>query len=348
MIPDSDIILVQDTAFIAIGDTATFKIVVNTANIEMIGFAFLIAFSDEVFLPILYDNGDIDISGITLWEPFAEGPVLPSNASINDFYANPKTGVADTVGSADLNGLPWYQLFYGEAGPQNQSALGNDLTVATFRAKILVWPSDGSGFTTMYFDAHEANGYTRNGQPGILSSFRQLNSLQVVVSGAKIRPAIPDTVITPGTNISLELGNYLFSVYDSTQVTWSYTDLINTSGSSFGLGTASSSYQIDINTNLVDHGTITALIHLDTPNPLYFDSQVFKAYVDFAPIFDQDLDVANFTFDEDTPFTRAISTLFSDDDDSGPDITIWLEPDSLVHISYDNNEIGRASCRERV
>ena len=303
-----------DTAAVAIGDTVTFQIRVNASTESIFAWQFLLTIDDYVFRPVLKYWG-LDGDGNEIWQPFTSGSAMATNPSTNRFYAG------DSLDGSDVNGIPGYQLAYGQVLTAGIGVSGSNLIAATFDLVIMDWPLEGSSISVIRFDGTPLwdNLFIRPNEPAIEVSFNQLNSLNALISGVKIYPPLPDTLLVPGTNLDIWMGEHLSSgLFDSTDVTWSYTNLVLPTGATFDLSQVGNTYRLSLTTNDSTHDILNALIRVDTPDPLYWDEQLFTVVIDYVPVFDRPL--TTFAFDEDTQLVIATDSLFTDQDDTGADL----------------------------
>ncbi|MFC1481148.1 T9SS type A sorting domain-containing protein [Candidatus Neomarinimicrobiota bacterium] len=321
--------LISDNGpLLTLNDTATFSIQIDTGGDHIFGAEAYVSIPNTILTPVLSGPDS----------PFIPGTWIKNGAQSNNTWT-------DSLGY-DTNGIPGVQYNYSQIDlDRKYNGVG---TLAQFRVVPNSIPDNPTATVTLSFDMTNFNGRltkylieTEFGTPEA-AEFSQTLSVTVQIGGAEIRPAIPDTNITPGASYIIDLANHFMSgAYDVTDpgVTWSWTSI--TPVADVNVLSDFPNDQIAITTGATAYGTLEFDLFMDAVGAVegdFSDSQRVTITVNSPPAFDQDLTPANFTFDEDTPFTRATSTLFTDLDDNGPNITMWLEPDSLVHLTYDNND----------
>ena len=318
------------------GDTIKFSIAVDIPE-KTTGILFYLSIDENVFRPVLMGG-----------KPFLPGNFIPSSAPIeNNMHG-------DSLDAMD-NLRPGWQMDYfhtlipSEVDPVSGTGIG-----AYFYLEVVDIPlyTPTLKFDKSNVDSRES-GYYRYWPGNPTGDYNKYNNhpceVEVELAGIVIRPALPDTLILPGTDLNIYLGQHFYSGVpnvDSTDAVWSTIIYNKPAGSSLNLiPEAGPTTRLNFTTNATDHDILDVLIKVDATDGVddYADQQYWRVYVDYPPVFDQDLsDPLLFTFNEDTQLSLAANAdigggvLFTDLDDSGPAITMWLEPDSLVHLSYND------------
>ena len=343
-------------ALLAIGDTATFEIWMNPGTPygkDITGYEFYLTFDPTVFKPLFADtvisisDGDTTIT----YQPFSIGELILGHWEKNNTRGDEWS---DPYPDPDLNLLAGFQLDYSQhtaPSGSGRESFAHSGVAGTFVLTVIGVPPTGTA--TITFDdqyiiptegARQTRYYPKIRDPkyGNRVPFNILGNLDILIGGLKIRPVIPDTVVTPGTTLRIILEDHFLSgMYDPDEVTWTLTGITNPGGTN--------AYRDDADTSLVvtslgtDQCYVDLTVKLESNVPLYTDSQPLRVTVDNRPVFDQDLsNPLLFTFDEDTQLPLDANAdiiggvLFTDQDDNGPDLTIWLEPSSPINLSYDN------------
>ncbi len=162
--------------------------------------------------------------------------------------------------------------------------------------------------------------------------------MEILVAGLKILPIIPDTVIAPGSALSIYLSDHFTSgLYDSSQGVWTVGPLgPHPSGASVAYNASSAVDSIYITTTGLSQGILDLTIRLDSPEPtpLYTDTQQLRIIIDYAPVFAPPFPALQ--FDEDDSLVVVGAAIFTDQDDAGPDISVRLEPAAPIRVRYDD------------
>ncbi len=339
---------------LTVGGEFEFSVEINTETERIIGYSFFITIDTTVFLPLLVYNST---SG--RWEPFIRGSFIPSPLQyINDGHDQYDRDIgqflpADTVindHSVERNGLPGHQMDYEIVGGPDLTPFSATFSGAMFKLRVVGLPASGADSVTLSLDTDTFHGrHTRLHLPNnanLVLRRNQLMDLTMPIAGVAISPALGDTVITPGASLSIWLGGHFstgIAGLDSTDAVWSTIIYNRPVGSNLNLiPEAGPTTRLNFTTNAADHDSLDILVKVqatDTTLTTHSDEQRWKVYVDNPPVFNVAL--PSFTFNEDTQLAYPANangggTIFRDDDDVGPAITMWLEPDSLVHLSYDD------------
>ncbi|MCH8838380.1 MAG: T9SS type A sorting domain-containing protein [Candidatus Marinimicrobia bacterium] len=316
------------------GDTIKFSITVDIPE-PTTGIKFYLSIDDQVFRPVLTDG-----------LPFITGNFMPS-AATNENGTHRDSLHLDPMD----NGIPGWQMdFYHFLIPSTENPVSGQGIGAYFYLEVVDIPLDTPTlkFDRSNLDSRESGYYRYFPETGVSSYYKYSNhpaEIEVELAGIVIRPALPDTLILPGTDLNIYLGQHFYSGVpgvDSTDAVWSTIIYNKPAGSSLTLiPEAGPTTRLNFTTDPLDHDILDVLIKVDATDGIdfYADEQNWRVYVDYPPAFSVAL--PSFTFDEDTqlPYVANANgggTIFRDDDDTGTAITMWLEPDSLVHLSYDN------------
>ena len=335
-------------AIVAVGDTVTFEVLLDPVGARLTGYEFYLTFDPAVFRPIYFDI-DTTISDqdtvivYRVFEPgslIALGPVL--NNTHGDVWSSPYV---------DLNDNPGFQLDYFQrtpvapAGVERQWFNGSGIA-ATFDLVVMSVPDDPSGLARITIDDQyvvpggggRETRYFLLGSGGLASDFAFLPPMEILVAGLKILPTIPDTVIAPGSALSIYLSDHFTSgLYDSSQGVWTVGPLgPHPSGASVAYNAGSAVDSIYITTTGTSQGILDLTIRLDSPEatPLYTDTQQLRIIIDYVPVFAPPFPTLQ--FDEDDSLVVAGAAIFTDLDDAGPDISVRLEPAAPIRVRYDD------------
>ena len=321
---------------ISLDDTVRFEITVDTRGEDIYGYQIFLTIP-EVFTPVLHHT---IIDGVVKYAPFIAGNFI----NVAPFTNKVHEDVGGLYGSG-------YQYNYGQFG--SSGIYEGKGVVASFDLAVTQMPVDPTEVVAIKYDYNNSDGrYTKyarvplTGEGREEKPFGQAIPDTVQIAGALIYPPIPDTVLTPGSGLDIWLGQHFTSLLDSTDAIWSYDPPYNIpGGSSFNIvdqRPALQTYELQFNTAPTDHDSLDVLIKMQATDPMppnytFYDQQNWKVIVDHAPVFDQPLP-DTLTTNEDVPITYfpANGALFTDRDDSLAAISVWLEPDSLVHVRYDS------------
>ncbi len=335
-------------AIVAVGDTVTIEVLLNPRGARLTAFEFYLTFDPAVFEPLFADidttfSEEDTVIVYRVFEPgnlIALGPVL--NNTHRDVWSDPYVD--------DLNDNPGFQLDYFQrtpvapAGVERQWFNGSGIA-ATFDLVVISVPDDPSGLARITFDYQNvvSGGGDRRTRYFLLdnnsipSDFSSLPPMEILVAGLKILPIIPDTVIAPGSALSIYLSDHFTSgLYDSSQGVWTVGPLgPHPSGANVAYNAVSAVDSIYITTTGTSQGILDLTIRLDSPEPtpLYTDTQQLRIIVDYAPVFTPPFPALQ--FDEDDSLVVAGGAIFSDLDDAGPDISVRLEPAAPIRVRYD-------------
>jgi hypothetical protein len=327
-----------------LGDTARFSVVIDTDGLAFTGFEVFITFDPDIFEPVVRPeiHGDS-----TIYRPF-----IPTTQLIKD---NPTPEINDTHGDewsspyTDLNGITDFQMDLGHqtavAGPGGvRSTFSGSGVGAYFELVVHKFPDNPTRTATIFLDNQYALGRQcryKAIDAGSYITFPFLTPLDVTVNGLAIYPEPPDTVMTPGTDFRISLWDHFASgEYDSSDVTWSIVP--NTAyppGVSVSLVDLESppSYRdsLIVTTTPTTHGVVDLNIILHPLDGLVADDTVrWRGIVDYPPVIGPAVP-ATVTFDEDDSVGVFAGDIFTDADDTPAEMTLWLEPDSLIHVYYD-------------
>ena len=316
---------------LALADTVTFRIIIDPENQDLTGFEFYLTIDPAVLKPILLANQINDTT--IVYRPFTKGS-FPGGTGVNDTHGDEWSDPY-----VDLNGLSGFQLDYsqqtGVGSPrQTFSYIG---TGATFQAVVIGLPSDPSGQTTITFDSggiHYQEGRQNRYWPEVGDGINMATTDGVFnIGGVRISPALPDTVLAPGDTWREYLPDHFASgLY--VDGAWSiipeyipgdpnaYIDFADTS--------------LVVTSSAGAHDSVTFTIRLEEQvDFLYYDEQRIRVTVDYPPVFTAPLPAQPFTYDEDDSLQLVDSDIFSDADDGGTSISVWLEPSSPIRVNYD-------------
>ncbi|MEE9464312.1 MAG: T9SS type A sorting domain-containing protein [Candidatus Neomarinimicrobiota bacterium] len=344
---------------IATGDTVTFDVVLDVQSVEQIvGFEIYLTMDPTIFKPLFSDTATI-VSGIdttVIYRPFYPGNLIALGPALNNSHGDIWSSPYD-----DLNGIANFQMDYFQhtpptppTGPRTYFSSGG--TAASFKVLVVGLPSNPSGLARINFDNQYAvpcpddpgrscgprkTQFFRLGAGADPSPFVTMTPLDILVAGLVIRPEIPDTLAIPGIPLRIKLSDHFLSgLYTINQTTWGLWNETSPGGTDAFIDLSDTSLVVTSQGN--DHTVVDVTVTVISTDLAYADSQAVKIIVDNPPEFNQDLsDPLLFTFDEDTqlPLTAnadAGGILFTDLDDAGPNLTIWLEPDTTVYLIYDD------------
>ena len=330
----------QGQTILAIGDTVTFEIWMDPHGLRLTGYDIYLTFDPEVFKPIFTDTTFTVSNGDTtfIFRPFSStGELILSGPLQNDTRGD----VWATPYLVDVNRLAGFQLDYSQHTPACggcRQSFSHSGVAATFRLTVIGIPPAGPA--TITFDnqyiiptggARETGFYPLTGDEA-KRDFDILGNLNILVAGLKILPALPDTTINPGETLRLRLADYFLSgLYTPAQVTWSLT--VNSTPGATSAVLDLSDTSLVVATTALDQGIADLTLLVTSNDFLYSDSQNLQVIVDWPPVFTPPF--PSLQFDEDDSLVVAGSAIFSDLDDTGPDISVRLEPAAPIRVRYD-------------
>lgn len=338
---------------IAIGDTAIFEIWMDPHGRSLTGYEFYLTFDPTVFKPIFADTAISISDGDTTrtYLPFRIGTLIfghwEKNNTRGDEWSDPYT-------YPDKNMLWGFQLDYSQhtaPSGNGRESFAHSGVAGIFELTVIGVPPTGT--TTITFDnqykiptggSRQTRYYPLGTAPK--QEFNILGNLEILVAGVIISPSLPDTLILPGQDLNVWLGSH-FSTglvgLDSTDAIWSedltYPGRHYPAGASFNLfGEPGPTTRVELTNTAGVHDSLSVLIQVELTDPVtlvtYQDQQVLRAIVDNPPVFAA-LPAQPFTYDEDDSLQLVYSDIFTDADDGGTDISVWLEPSSPIRVNYD-------------
>ncbi|MFB0517608.1 MAG: T9SS type A sorting domain-containing protein [Candidatus Neomarinimicrobiota bacterium] len=319
---------------IAKGDTVTFLVYVNPAGERLTGYDIFLTVDPSIFKPLF----TTDTLGDTVYyRPFRETNQLiwDNSPQVNDTHG-------DIWGKSDmLNGIPGFQMdFIHQTAPgAPRRTFRKAGTAAFFDMVVMDFPADTSNLAYIRFDidyvvpgggSRETKYHPEFGDAKYFPR-GNLHDLAILIAGLAIYPPIPDTVLAPGLPLIIPLEDHFkSSLYSPADAIWNVTASTPLPpGTSFNMIGDS----LIITTNPTAHGIIDLTIDLDVPDGLYSDSQALRVYVDYPPVVGP-LSIP-IQFDEDDSLTVPKADLFTDPDDSGSGINLWIQPESPIYIRWD-------------
>jgi len=299
-----------------IGDVLEFRVEINTHGDDVTGAAFFLTINSDYLEPV-YNNG----------MPFVHGNFLKTG------YANFNDTHLDSLHNPDnANGIPGFQLdYYQSTGP----AIGGERisnrgvgVLATFRLRVVGLTPGANVPAMIEFNYSQANnretGYYVKDAPGSRQRFRPTpTDFEVYLSGIKIEPVIPDTLIVPGNPFNWEMNNYLLGDPTRGAYLWAYetiqavTDVQAQFNGSI----------LQINSANTSNGILKLKLIASQQGTAYADTQMVAIALNHNPEF-----VANLpqvVFDEDSSVTMAKSAFFTDIDNSYSEITLSAVSDNI-------------------
>ncbi len=311
---------------LTLGDTARFRIKIDTHEEDIYGFSVYLSIPDMVFAPVFTPSQ----------EPFIPGTWIKEAPSVNDTHE-------DTLGQ-DTDDIPGIQYNYSQF-KANTTVRGVGYA-AEFELVPIAIPDNPTGTVTLRFDRTAWNSretiylWQSPYNTAVGKEFKTYPPLDLQIAGAKIFPAIPDTNLLPTATWVVPLDNHLISsIYLPNEVVWNYT--VNNpplpTGVSMNL-TGPTPWELTVATTSASHGLLDLTIDLAATGELegdFFDTARVLITVDYPPVFTAPLPAQPFTYDEDDSLNLASSDIFTDDDDPGADISVWLEPGSPIRVNYD-------------
>ncbi|MCK5520205.1 MAG: hypothetical protein KAI81_03760, partial [Candidatus Marinimicrobia bacterium] len=319
----------QDDALL-VGDVVTFSVSVDVQSNSCTGAICNLTFDPIIFKPVFHE-------GVPFKSGTFSGYSWVANETNDDVWADPYV---------DKNGIGGFQIGYAEL-TKAASVPGGRLTVsgqgllATFKLEVLkipdiMNPETGKYESIIRFDnvnigSRNTGYFLLDGVSSSLQNFNTMRSLTVSIEGAGIYPDLSDSLLVPGEDISIFLGDhYIGTEFDSTQAIWTYDTLNTPNNTVFSIDTVNNADMLTFNTEANSHGQLDVNIFMNTPEGKYKDTTLYTVIVDHIPV----ITANSFTFDEDvaTDFTKA--DLFTDADDDNENITISMEnSDSLIFLN---------------
>ncbi len=311
-----------------LGDTVEFYVNINPRGEVLHGFEFFLTFDPEIFEIIFQEHPGDDL------RPFYNGNVFPAPAPPSSQGTH-----GDTVGYDPMHNLiPGFQLDYTQQiGPNGIPFNGLGLA-AGFKLAVIGLPRGANPTTTITIDdhtqSHRKTGYWAQATYTQKSQFQPApGALELGIAGVAINPAIPDTVLTPGDDMSIHLADHYSSgLYPEPTAIWTMNTVLVPGGVTAALDTVNDADSIYIASIAGSQGLLSLAVNVESPDAQFSDLQFVNIIVDHAPTFNVPL--PDFNFDEDTQQGLVVSELFTDQDDAGTNLTIWLEPDAYVHLTH--------------
>ena len=152
------------------------------------------------------------------------------------------------------------------------------------------------------------------------------------IGGVRISPALRDTVLAPGDTWREYLPDHFASslYFDGD---WSIIPEYIPGDPNAYIDPADTS--LVVTSSASAHDSVTFTIRLEeTVDWLYYDEQRIKVTVDNPPVFTIPLPAQPFTYDEDDSLSLADWDIFTDSDDGGTAMSVWLEPSSPIRVNY--------------
>ena len=291
------------------GDTVDFHIRVDTHGDTLVAYEFYLTFDGSVFQPLFIYQDSL--------------PFLPV-----DYGLQPEDYLNDTHGDIwgedeMLNGIPGFQLDYAKFFIGENTFLLGEGIAAHFSMVVVNIPNNQSQSTEIIFD-NDADNSRVTSYYLINTTTREYFSAIVndtlSVQGYSISPSVPDTLILPGNSLSIDLDEHFYSEeYNSSDAFWS---LSNTQGLN------STTAEIDENTNILsintgteDHGYFETEISLNVLGHALIFTQMWSVEINHPIRFVENLPTI-YPNEDDTLYIST-DVLFIDEDDSGPEITVW-------------------------
>ncbi|MBN2413840.1 T9SS type A sorting domain-containing protein [candidate division KSB1 bacterium] len=310
----------SEDKFAYIGDKVKFNILADTHGEKITGVAAYLTFDPEIFEPVP-----------PVGEPFNPGTFLKTSvAVINNthgdslhLYNNPGWG----------NGIDGYQLdYYQSTGPTiggvRPSARGMGI-IATFELKVINMPVIRQDSTLIKFDFENGDNrlstYYLLDEPGNEQRFSTVKDYKISITGFRIFPPIPDTLITPGSTLQIDLDDHVASGETSQDIDWSVDVLQNLENSSVKI----ENNILTVSTNKKDHGVIKLRVIGLKTSINFMDYQDVNIGVDIPPSFK--VPQPSVIFNEDEKLKMPKNAFFTDADDNVADVSVLILS-NFVHV----------------
>jgi len=314
----------SEDKFAYIGDIVKFNILADTHGEHITGVAAYLTFDPEIFEPVP-----------PVGPPFKPGTFLKTSvANLNNTHRD-SLHLSDQPGWG--NGIDGYQLdYYQSTGP----AIGGVRpytrgmgVVASFELKVVNLPVIRQDSTLIKFDfrnrENRLSTYYLLEEPGNEQRFSKVNDFKISITGFRIFPPIPDTLITPGSTLQVDLDEHIASGETDKDISWSVDVLQNLAKSSVKI----ENKILTVTTDKTDHGVIKLRVNGLKSSINFMDYQDVNIGVDIPPVFKAPQPAV--IFNEDEQITMPKSAFFTDADDNISDVSL----NSLSNFIHINNTV---------
>jgi len=299
--------------FAYIGDKVKFNILADTHGEKITGVAAYLTFDPKIFEPVP-----------PVGKPFKSGYFLKTSVAVINNTHGDSLHLYDQPGWG--NGIEGYQIdYYQSSGPTiggvRPYAKGMGV-VATFELKVISMPVIRQDSTLIKFDFENGDNrlstYYLLEEPGNEQKFSTVKDYKISITGFRIFPPIPDTLITPGTRLEINLDEHIASGDTTKDISWSVEVLQNLDYSDSKI----ENNKLIVTTDKKDHGIIKLRVKglLNTIN--FSDSQDVNIGVNVPPFFK--LPHPTVRFNEDEKLTMPKNVFFTDVDDAISDVSVLI------------------------
>lgn len=307
--------------FAYIGDVLKFNVMTDTHGEKITGVAAYLTFDPEIF-QIIPPVGN----------PFTVGNFLKTSVAVINNTHGDSLHLYNQPGWG--NGIDGYQLdYYQSTGPTiggaRPYARGMGV-IASFQLKVLNMPLVRMDSTEIRFDFINGDNrlscYYLLDEPGNEIRFSRHKNFKIAVTGFSIDPPLPDTLITPGTTLEIDLDEHVSTSEVNTDIIWSMTVLQSVAGVTATL----TGKDVTVTTGPTSHGILKLRITGYQPGTGFTDYQDMIIGINYLPVFKIPKPVIRFY--EDDKLTLPKDIFFSDADDPIANVSVYSQSPNL-HIN---------------
>ncbi len=310
-----------------IGDKVKFNILADTHGEKITGVAAYVTFDPAIFEPVP-----------PVGEPFKPGTFLKTSVAVINNTHGDSLHLYDKPGWG--NGIDGYQLdYYQSTGPVvggvRPSAKGMGV-VASFELKVVNMPVIRQDSTLIKFDFENGDNrlstYYLLEEPGNEQRFSTVKDYKISITGFRIFPPVPDTLITPGSTLQIDMEDHVAAGESSQDIKWSVDVLQSLANSSVKI----KDNILTVSTNNNDHGVIKLRIIGLKSSINFMDYQDVNIGVDNPPSFK--VPQPSVIFNEDEQLKMPKNAFFTDVDDDIADVSVLILS-NFVHVDNKDDSL---------